>query len=104
MTQEVIELENLKRQIALLQKEQATTRRGWIRWLRLTGSVLGLWGLSIIVGALPHAELNSNVPPLVIMLILMGLFMALAGVWLGVCSIPSLANGMFWRSESRSPV
>jgi hypothetical protein len=45
MTQEKIEteVENLKQQLTLLQKELATTRRGWIRWCRFTGMVLALW-------------------------------------------------------------
>jgi hypothetical protein len=102
MTQEKIEteVENLKQQLTLLQKELATTRRGWIPWCRFTGMVLALWGLPFIVGALPH--LGSSSPMvllLVTMLLLMGLFMALSGLCLWVFSMPFLANRMFWRPD-----
>jgi hypothetical protein len=52
MTQNEIEaeLENLKQQLLLLQKEHGNTRGGWINWLRRTGLLLALFGGAILYG------------------------------------------------------
>src|ERR1700730_9700268 len=98
MTQNEIEaeLENLKQQLLLLQKEHGNTRGGWINWLRRTGLLLALFGGAILYGIWQsHAQAHSN--PVAITLAVMGIFMLGIALYLWLCSLPPIADRA-WRT------
>jgi hypothetical protein len=101
MTEEEIkrELRNLKEQLALLQKEHAKTRNGWLYSLRNTGFLLTVFGVALLLGVWEsQAKLNSN--PVAITFAVMAIFMLALGLWLWFWSLQPLAERMM-RVASR---
>ena len=85
------ELQSLKAQLAALQEEHAKTRFGWLWWMRNTGFLLLVLGISIFFGVLQvHGKIESN--PVAMTLGLMATFMFLLGAWLAACSLRPLAE------------
>lgn len=87
------ELESLKSQLAALQEEHAKTRYGWLFWLRNTGFMLLVFGISIFFGVLKsRGDIESN--PIAITFSVMALFMFILGAWLAICSLRPFAERM----------
>jgi len=85
------ELQGLKAQVALLQEEHAKTRFGWLYWLRNTGFLLMVLGISMFAGVLQvRGKIESN--PVAMTLGLMAIFMFLIGVWVAIWSLRPLAE------------
>jgi len=89
------ELQNLQFQLVLLQEEHAKTRFGWLYWMRNTGFLLLVLGISMFFGiwkaALnPHVNIETN--PLVASLGLIGIFLFGFGLWLVAFSLRPLAE------------
>jgi hypothetical protein len=85
------ELQNLHFQLVLLQEEHAKTRFGWLYFLRNTGFLLMVLGISMFIGVLQvHGKIESN--PVAMTLGLMGTFMFLIGVWVAIWSLRPLAE------------
>jgi hypothetical protein len=85
------ELQNLKAQIALLEKEHAKTRGGWLRCMQAIGLFLIAIGLAAFIGVLrSHASIESN--PVAMSIGLMSIFMIAPGLLL-------LAFSTRWLAE-----
>jgi len=85
------ELQSLKAQLAALQEEHAKTRFGWLWWMRNTGFLLLVLGISVFFGVLQvHGKIESN--PVAMTLGLIAIFMFLFGVWLAAWSLRPLAE------------
>ena len=75
-----LELQDLKRQLALLQRAQAGTENCWLKWLRATGVLLLVYAASIFLGVLmSHGKVASN--PVAISFVFTALFMSACGLW-----------------------
>ena len=75
------ELQNLQKQVALLQKEQAVARKSWTLWLASTGLILVVLGVAVFIAVwkdLAQANLNAGVAALV----LMAIFLFVLGLYL----------------------
>lgn len=87
------ELQDLKAQLANLREEHAKTRYGWLFWMRNTGFLLLVFGISVFFGVLQsHAKIESN--PVGVALVLMAIFMFVLGLWLAAWSLRPLAERM----------
>jgi amino acid transporter len=85
------ELEYLKAQLAALREEHAKTRAGWLYWLRNTGFLLLVFGITFFFGVLQsHAKIESS--PIGQTIVLMAILMLLFGAWLAACSLKPLAE------------
>jgi hypothetical protein len=85
------ELQNLQFQLVLLQEEHAKTRFGWLYFLRNTGFLLLVLGISMFFGVLQvHGKIESN--PVAQMFVMMAIFQILFGVWLAAWSTRPLAE------------
>lgn len=73
-------MQELKRAVALLQRENARTRTGWLNWMRATGLLLSIYASSILLVVLKmHGKIETN--PVAISFVITALFMAACGGW-----------------------
>lgn len=85
------EFRSLKAQLAALQEEHAKTRFGWLYWMRNTGFLLLVFGISVFFGVLQsHTRIESN--PVAMTLGVMAIFMLVLGLWLAAWSLRPLAE------------
>ena len=55
------ELQELKQQVALVQRENARTRTGWLNWMRATGLLPSVYAGSILLGVLGmHGRVETS--------------------------------------------
>jgi hypothetical protein len=85
------ELQDLKQQLSLLQREHARTRNGWLNWIRATGQLLLVFGAALLFGVLiSHGNPASN--PVAATFGVMAIFMLLLGLWSLVWSLQPMAE------------
>jgi len=85
------ELQTLRMQLATLQDEHIKTRKGWLRSMRSTGGLLGVFAIAIFLGVLQsHGSAQSN--PVAISFLVIGLFMLAVALWLFVTSTQWVAE------------
>lgn len=95
MTQEEMEreLHGLQEQLALLQKEHAKTRNGWLYGMRNTGFLLSVFGVAFLLGVWEsHPVANPN--PIVTTFVIMAVLMLVLGAWLWLWSLRPMAERM----------
>jgi Na+/melibiose symporter-like transporter len=92
MTEEIErELQDLREQLLLLQVENVKTRNGWLNWMRNTGFLLLVFGITIFSGILQsHHSPESN--PIVATFGVMAIFMLVLGAWTALWSLRPLAE------------
>jgi|HubBroStandDraft_6_1064221.scaffolds.fasta_scaffold4274920_1 hypothetical protein len=74
------ELQELKRQVALLRQENAATRTGWMKWLRATGILFLVYGGGVLLGVLQsHVKVEHS--PVATTFTFMAIFLAASGGW-----------------------
>jgi len=85
------ELESLKTQLAALKEEHAKTRYGWLYWMRNTGFLLLVFGITFLFGILQsHAKIESS--PIGQSIVLMAILLLLFGTWVAMWSLRPLAE------------
>ena len=85
------ELQAIKRQLALLQQENAATRAGWLKWMRATGILLLVYGGSILLGVL-RSPSGFDHNPVAISFGITALFLAASGGWCLLWSFRRMAE------------
>ncbi|HJZ19719.1 MAG TPA: hypothetical protein VJ226_02110 [Bradyrhizobium sp.] len=87
------ELEYLRAQLAALKEEHAKTRFGWLYFLRNTGFLLLVYGITSFCGILQsHAKIESS--PIAQTIVLMAIFMLIFGAWFAGWSLKPAAERM----------
>jgi hypothetical protein len=85
------ELQDLKQQLSLLQREHARTKNGWLNWIRSTGQLHLIFGTALLFGVLTsHGNPASN--PVAATLGVMAIFMLVLGLWSIVWSLRPMAE------------
>jgi hypothetical protein len=86
------ELQNLKQQIALLQKEHAGARKYWTHWLLSTGLILVTLALTVFIGVFRESGLAAANWNGLGALVIMAIFMFVLGLHLWFWAVPSWMN------------
>jgi protein-S-isoprenylcysteine O-methyltransferase Ste14 len=93
------ELQELKQQVALLQRENARTRTGWLNWMRATGLLLSVYAGSILLGVLKmQGKVETN--PVAISFVITALFMAACGGWCLLWSFRWMAEKLMKAADA----